>query len=62
MVSKYSDSAINHALQTLLSIDETLQQLVEWNKGVNTINVFAISPSGMQLLAADAMLISAIGE
>ncbi len=62
MVSKYSDSAINHALQTLLSIEETLQQLIEWNKEVMTVNDFACSPSGMQLLAADAMLISAIGE
>ncbi len=62
MASKYSDSAINHALQTLLSIEEALQQLIEWNKEVITVNDFACSPSGMQLLAANAMLISAIGE
>ncbi len=62
MASKYSDSAINHALQTLLSIEEALQQLIEWNKEVTTVNDFACSPSGMQLLAANAMLISAIGE
>ncbi len=62
MASKYSDSATNNALQTLLSIEETLQQLIEWNLKVTTVNDFAVSPSGMQLLAADAMLISAIGE
>ncbi len=62
MASPYSDSAKRHALQTLLSIEETLQQLLEWNKGILTPDDFACSQAGMQLLAADAMLISAIGE
>lgn len=62
MESKYSDPAIRHALQTLLSIEETLQKLIIWNKDVTNANDFACSQSGMQLLAADAMLISAVGE
>ncbi len=62
MESLYSDSAIRYAINTILSIEETLQQLIEWNKVINTVDDFACSQSGMQLLAADAMLISAIGE
>lgn len=62
MAFVYSDSALRHALQTLLSIEETLQKLIDWNKKLQTANDFACSQSGMQLLAADAMLISAIGE
>lgn len=62
MASQYSDSAKRHALQTLLSIEETLQQLIEWNKEVQTVDDYSCSQSGMQLLAANAMLISAIGE
>ncbi len=62
MASQYSDSAKRHALQTLLSVEETIQQLIDWNKNVRTSDDFACSQAGMQLLAADAMLISAIGE
>lgn len=62
MASQYSDSAKRRALQTLLSIEEALGQLIDWNKNVRSAEDFASSPSGMQLLAADAMLISAIGE
>lgn len=62
MESQYSDSAKYRALQTLISIEETLQQLMDWNKNVQSADYFACSQSGMQLLAADAMLIPAIGE
>ena len=62
MESQYSDSAKRRALQTLFSIEETLHQLVDWNKDVQSIDDFYCHQSGMQLLAADAMLISAIGE
>ena len=62
MESQYSDSAKRRALQTLLSIEEALGQLIDWNKNVKSVDDLACSPSGMQLLAADAMLISAIGE
>lgn len=36
--------------------------MIDWNKEVLSANDFASSQSGMQLLAANAMLISAIGE
>ena len=62
MELQYSDSAKRRALQTLLSIEEALDQLIDWNKNVQSADDFACSPTGMQLLAADAMLISAIGE
>ncbi len=62
MELQYSESARRHALQTLLSIEETIEQLIDWNKDMHTIDDFECSHSGMQLLAADAMLISAIGE
>ena len=62
MESRYSDSAKRRAYHTLLSIEETLVQLIEWNKHVESAEDFACSQSGMQLLAANAMLISAIGE
>ena len=62
MESRYSDSAKRRALQTLLSIEETIQQLIDWNKDVQSTDDFVCSQSGMQLLAANAMLISAIGE
>lgn len=62
MEFQYSDSAKRRALQTLLSIDETIVQLIDWNKDIQSADDFACSPTGMQLLAANAMLISAIGE
>lgn len=62
MESLYSESAKRRALQTLLSIDEAILQLIDWNANVNSSNDLACSPTGMQLLADDAMLITAIGE
>ncbi|MDE6247439.1 MAG: DUF86 domain-containing protein [Muribaculaceae bacterium] len=62
MELQYSDSAKRRALQTLLSIEEALDQLIEWNKNIQSADDFVCSPTGTQLLAADAMLISAIGE
>lgn len=62
MESRYSDSAKNRALQTHLSIEETIDRLIDWNKDIQSVDDFASCPTGMQLLAADAMLISAIGE
>ncbi len=62
MESQYSNSAIKQALNTLVSIEDTLSQLIEWNKEVSSSDYFAYSKLGLQLLAADAMLISAIGE
>ena len=62
MESLYSESAKKRALQTLLSIEEALDQLMDCNRNIQSADDFVCSPNGMQLLAADAMLISAIGE
>ena len=62
MESQFSDTAKRRAFQTLLSIEEALQRLIDWNKNVNSPDDYAYSQAGMQLLTADAMLSSAIGE
>lgn len=62
MESLYSDIDKARALETLLSIDETLSQLEEWNKSVKSSEDYCDSPGGMQLLAATCMLLTAIGE
>lgn len=62
MESHYSEADKAKALETLLSIDETLSQLTEWNKSVKSSNDYSGSPEGMQLLAATCMLLTAIGE
>lgn len=62
MQSKYSDKDIKRAIQTLESIDETITQLKEWNRSVNSTDYYYSSPAGMQLLAANCTLITAIGE
>lgn len=62
MQSQYSDSDIQRALQTFESIEETIAQILEWNKDVLSTEQFYESQGGMQLLAANCTLITAIGE
>lgn len=63
MESKSSDSIINERiLLTLHSISETITNLIEWNKNVDSADAYYSSPGGMQLLAANCTLITAIGE
>lgn len=63
MVSKYSDKATNERiLLTLSSISETIGNLIEWNQNVNSADDYYSSPAGMQLLAANCTLLTAIGE
>lgn len=62
MKSNYSEEDTERALQTLTAIDETITQLAEWNKHIESAEDYYSSPSGMQLLAANCTLISAIGE
>lgn len=63
MVSKYSDKATNERiLLTLSSISETIENLIEWNQSVNSADDYYSSPAGMQLLAANCTLLTAIGE
>lgn len=62
MQSKYSESALSRARQTLKSVEETINQLIEWNKQVKSAEYYYESQFGMQLLAANCTLITAIGE
>lgn len=52
----------NRVKYTLEQINTALDQLKEWNEDVKTANDFYLSSSGMQKLAANSMLIEAIGE
>lgn len=47
---------------TFEQIDNAINQLKEWNAGVNSAEEYYLSSSGMQKLAANSMLIEAIGE
>lgn len=62
MQSRYSDKDLERALYTLKSISETISQLTEWNKDIASTENYYGSPTGMQLLAANCTLITAIGE
>lgn len=46
----------------LRQIRDAILQLKEWNKSLNSIDDLLTSPDGMKTLAADCMLIEAIGE
>lgn len=48
--------------ETLLNIRKSILLLQEWNAGVQSTDEWLSSPSGMQKLAANCMLIEAIGE
>lgn len=60
--SSEKDFLIVHS--TLLSINEALVYLLEWNKEktIAKADDYLASPGGMKELAANAMLICAIGE
>lgn len=62
MQSQYSDSDVTKALQTIESIEETIIQLINWNRNVVSSESYYSSENGMQLLAANCTLITAIGE
>ena len=62
MLSQYSESDKVKAIQTLQSIEETLAQLMDWNSGISSTDDYYGSQTGMQLLAANCTLITAIGE
>lgn len=62
MASHYSDTDRLRAVQTLESIGDTINQLINWNKNVDSTDFYYSSPTGMQLLAANCTLITAIGE
>lgn len=62
MPSQYSEPDKKRALQTLESVEDTISQLISWNAHINSVDDYYGSPTGMQLLAANCTLITAIGE
>lgn len=48
--------------ETLLNIEKSILLIMEWNKDVQSTDEWIGSSSGMQQLAANCMLIEAIGE
>ena len=62
MLSKYSDTDKDRALLTLQSIEKTIDELIEWNKHIHSVEDYYSTQTGMQLLAANCTLITAIGE
>ena len=62
MLSKYSETDKDRALITLQSIAKTIDELVVWNKNIHSVEDYYSTQTGMQLLAANCTLITAIGE
>ena len=62
MQSQYSDKQLSRVLQSLESIEETIIQLIEWNSNIHSTEDYYTTSTGMQLLAANCTLITAIGE
>ena len=62
MLSKYSDTDKDSAILTLQSIEKTIDELIEWNKHIHSVEDYYSTQTGMQLLAANCTLITAIGE
>lgn len=63
MASRYFEKDNSERiLLTLNSISETIENLIEWNRGIMSSEDYYSSPNGMQLLAANCTLITAIGE
>ena len=62
MLSKYSDIDKDRAILTLQSIEKTINELIEWNEHIHSVEDYYSTQTGMQLLAANCTLITAIGE
>lgn len=60
--SKYSEPNIGQGLLTLESIDKVIDDLISWNEKVSSVEDYYSTQTGMQLLAANCTLITAIGE
>lgn len=62
MLSRYSDTDKDRAILTLQSIDKTIDELIAWNDNIHSVEDYYSTQTGMQLLAANCTLITAIGE
>ena len=49
-------------LETLISIEKSLCEVLEWTVDITTANDFATTPTGMMMLNAVCMKLLAIGE
>lgn len=49
-------------IDTLCQLDESIDQIKEWNTVINNVDDYVTTPEGMKTLAATCMLIAAIGE
>ena len=52
----------NRTLSIFRQIEVAINQLIEWNRHIKTVDDYYLSSDGMQKLAASCMLIEAIGE
>lgn len=62
MQSPSYESENRTVILTLEDIVHVIMQVEDWNKPISSIDDFYSSQSGMQLLAANCALITAIGE
>ena len=62
MLLEYSESNRLKTLQNLRSINDTISQLINWNRYIISVDDYYASEQGMQLLTANCTLITAIGE
>ncbi len=61
MELEYSEN-VRLVHETLLNIQKAISMLLEWNKDVENVDEWLMSPLGMQRLAGNAMMIEVIGE
>ena len=62
MQYQFSEIEKEKILNTLQSIDEVIMQLIKWNENITNASDYYLDQSGMQLLAANCTLFTAIGE
>lgn len=62
MESPYSERDIHQFLLTVEDMSDAIVRLLEWNENVDSSSYYTGSSQGMQLLAANCMLITALGE
>ena len=57
---QFSNSAI--IIETLSQIKKAIKQLLDWNNGITSYEEYLSSQEGTKVLAANCMLLEAIGE
>lgn len=62
MMEFISSANRQRVISIFKQIETAITQLQEWNQTVSSVDDYYLSPEGMQKLAANCMLIEAIGE